>query len=146
MSAIPSFLKEASVSMILEQPFFAQIFYALENIEDNTMPTAYTDGHKRGYNKEFFSKLTKQEQVFVMCHEVAHDALEHKWRMGSRNMLIWNVACDFYINHRLIENKLYCPSFAIPDNKYKDGKKWSEEMIYDDLVKNSTKIEICGMI
>ena len=33
MSAIPSFLKEASVSMILEQPFFAQIFYALENIE-----------------------------------------------------------------------------------------------------------------
>ncbi len=39
---------------------------------------------------------------FVIAHEVLHVALDHTRRRAGRDPLIWNLACDFVINHWLV--------------------------------------------
>lgn len=46
---------------------------------------------------------------FVIAHEILHIALDHANRRGSRDHLIWNLACDFVINNWLIEMNIGIP-------------------------------------
>ncbi|MDR1330460.1 MAG: hypothetical protein LBK23_12750 [Oscillospiraceae bacterium] len=47
--------------------------------------------------------LTAEEVKFVMAHEFLHAALKHGERIEWRDPYLWNVACDFVINHWLTE-------------------------------------------
>jgi predicted metal-dependent peptidase len=47
--------------------------------------------------------LTESELVFVYAHELLHVGLRHHDRCEGRDAYLWNVACDFVINHWLLE-------------------------------------------
>ncbi|MDR1299688.1 MAG: hypothetical protein LBJ84_05495, partial [Oscillospiraceae bacterium] len=47
--------------------------------------------------------LTAEEVKFVMAHEFLHAALKHGERIEWRDPYLWNVACDFVVNHWLTE-------------------------------------------
>lgn len=49
------------------------------------------------------AQLNEMGTRFVIAHEILHIALDHSRRCGGRDALIWNLACDFVINHWLIE-------------------------------------------
>jgi predicted metal-dependent peptidase len=95
-------LDRAKVSIVTQHPFFASILMKRQLIEDNTIPTAAVD--QRGqiyYNKEFVEKLSVDELVFLLCHEVGHVIGQHSSRVGTRNRKKWNIAGDAWINDML---------------------------------------------
>ncbi|NCQ52195.1 hypothetical protein GW796_09980 [archaeon] len=49
------------------------------------------------------AQLNEMGTRFVIAHEVLHVALDHAGRRAGRDSLIWNLACDFVINHWLVE-------------------------------------------
>ena len=53
---------------------------------------------------------------FTIAHEILHIALNHIGRRQGRDPLIWNLACDFVINHWLVTMNVGIP----PNNIYMD--------------------------
>jgi predicted metal-dependent peptidase len=49
------------------------------------------------------AQLNEMGTRFVIAHEILHIALDHARRRAGRDPLIWNLACDFVINHWLVE-------------------------------------------
>ena len=95
-------LDRAKVSIVTQHPFFASILMKRKLIEDNTIPTAAVD--QRGqiyYNKSFVEKLSVDELVFLLCHEVGHVIGQHALRRGTRHAKKWNIAGDAWINDML---------------------------------------------
>jgi len=62
---------------------------------------AVEPAHQRIYINT--KRLDPEETKFVMAHEILHAALQHDQRRQGRDSHIWNVACDFVINHWLVE-------------------------------------------
>lgn len=118
-------LTEALSCMINQQPFFAVLtFNLLDIVECDTFPggmpnhTAATNGKTLYVSPTFFKKLTVQERVFVLAHEVTHVILQHPQRMKGfmdigfgPDMKPWqgmrfNKAADYVINSYLNELKV----------------------------------------
>lgn len=119
-------LVEALSALINQQPFFAVLtFNLLEIHECKTFPgttqenkTAATDGKNLYVNPDFFKKLSVQERVFVLAHEVTHVILQHPGRMKGYmdigfgpDMKPWqavrfNKAADYVINSYLVDLKV----------------------------------------
>lgn len=97
-------LDRAKVSIVTQHPFFASILMKRKLIEDNTIPTAAVD--QRGqiyYNKDFVEKLSVDQLVFLLCHEVGHVIGQHASRRGARHAKKWNIAGDAWINDMLTD-------------------------------------------
>lgn len=95
-------LDRAKVAVVTQHPFFASILMKRKLIPDNTIPTAAVD--QRGqiyYNEQFVEKLSVDELVFLLCHEVGHVIGQHAGRVGTRNRKKWNIAGDAWINDML---------------------------------------------
>lgn len=95
---------KASLRVLFQVPFFAPGVARLP-VEWDTqkqIPTACTDGRRILFNTEFFDKLTDQELVTVLCHEVCHPELGHLWRMPpGADPEVWNESCDHCVNNML---------------------------------------------
>lgn len=127
----------ARTNLVIDHPFFGVLALRLRIVEDNTMPTAYTDGSMIGYNDAFIRSLTMAQLMFVIAHEVMHCAMGHQWRIGARQPERWNYAADYSINPIINDAKaggsglkLEMPPDCLFDEKYK-GK--SAEWIYSHL-------------
>lgn len=135
---------KARVRLLIEQPLFGQIIMYLE-MEDASSwcPTAATDGRKFYYNRDFIDSLSSEELLFVHGHEVLHVILEHVFRRGDRDKLVWNFAIDLITNFILVKSKIgKMPKFCLYDEKYTD--EYSAEQLYDLLMlmqKKMVKIE-----
>lgn len=86
--------------------------------EDESMPTAATDGVAMFINPKWFDTLTTAGRVFVVCHEAMHGILRHipqmdkfgpsdpeenkVWRI-SQSQHRANIAMDIWINTALAE-------------------------------------------
>jgi predicted metal-dependent peptidase len=119
-------------------PFFGYLLLSPEYVQDDSMPTMGTDGHKIYYNHKFVVDLPMKQLIGVMVHEVMHDAFLHMLRKGVRDPAKWNLAADFAVNY-LIKNGegLELPQWICYDEKYKDQ---SVEEIYADITKNPPPI------
>jgi predicted metal-dependent peptidase len=78
-------------------------------------------------------RLSDEECRFVLAHELLHVGLRHEVRRQGRDPWWWNVACDYAINHWLIEMGLGAlPSVGgLFDPELKG---LSAEAIYDRVV------------
>ena len=76
--------------------------------------------------------LEAGEIRFVMAHEFLHAALRHDARQEWRDAYLWNVACDYVINHWLTEMGVgERPSGLLYDEQFKG---LNAEAIYDRIV------------
>lgn len=121
----------ARTGLLLDNPFFGALALGLRLQEDPTMPTAWVDGRTMGFNPTFVAKLTHDELIALIAHEVMHCANGHPWRRDGREMKKFNVACDKAINTVLQECKFKLPKGAL----YSDGPEigQSAEWIYARL-------------
>lgn len=106
----------ARISLLLQQPFWGTLATRLilkDATDEPWCKTAGTDGRYFYYNRDFISKLTKAEVVFLVAHEVEHCVYDHMGRRGSRKPKMWNAAADFVINYELYEHNIG----KIPDPK-----------------------------
>lgn len=123
-------VQAARTTLILEQPFFGALALRLRVVEDAGRPTAWTDGTHLGYNPSFVDKITQEELVGVIAHEVLHCANGHVWRKDGREHRKFNYACDYAINPILKEAGFKLPDGCLLDQQYV-GK--SAEWIYARL-------------
>jgi predicted metal-dependent peptidase len=131
---------QARVKLLLDQPFFGQIILHLEMEEASSWcPTAATDGKKFYYNREFVKSLDLDELLFLHGHETLHVILEHIYRRGDRDRLIWGIAIDYITNYILVKSNVgKRPSHALYNDRYTD--ECSAEELYDRL-KDTLKIK-----
>lgn len=142
-TAIHEQLTRARISLLLRQPFWGTLATRLilkDATDEEWCKTAGTDGRYFYYNRDFISKLNKQETIFLVAHEVEHCVYDHMGRRGSRNPKAWNAAADYVINYELHEHnvgKLPDPKTsgvtACFDAKYKG--MFAEE-VYELLMKD----------
>lgn len=120
---------EAVSILLLGQPFFGTLLLKLEHTEDATIqpPSMCVNRRQIKYHPEFVEKMTTDELVFVIAHEVMHLAwqhlprMEHYHRSGvgpdgqELDVRLFNKACDYPINDALRIGKVGTPV---------DAKKW----------------------
>lgn len=123
-------VQRARTALVLDHPFFGVLALRLRLIEDASIPTMATDGTVILFSPAFVAKCSDKELQGVLAHEVMHCGCGHPWRRDGREQVQWNIACDYAINHVVIESGLTLPKGHLRDKKY-DGK-WSE-WIYDRL-------------
>ena len=131
--------------LILKQPFYGSLLIRLEpkklskEIAKAMQITDFaTDGIHLLYYEPGVDKLTEDEVIGTMAHETLHCALRHMFRMRNRQLMRWNVACDYPINHIVQDSNLKMPADSLFDNRYKD---MNAEQIYSILEKKEQEGE-----
>lgn len=125
---VQTLLARAMTSLITTEPFFASILLHLPRKEVTWCKTMATDGTQLVYNADFVRSLSRDELKGVLCHEVAHVAGLHPFRMGKRKLKAWNIACDAVVNAIVLDAEMTLPADRIPPIRDK-----SAEEIYRDL-------------
>lgn len=118
-------------------PIFKILINNLKFVEENNINTACTNGSTVYYNSNFFQTLTKDEQVFVLAHEIMHITLKHISRLEDRNIEIWNYATDAVTNQILKKNGLPIVPGTI---NCPDALDYSAEEYYE-IIKNRPDCE-----
>ena len=129
---------KARMELVLEHPFFANLALRLEFKEDKTCHTAWSDGRTFGYNPAYIDALPLKKVMGMQCHEVLHLACCHHTRRGLRDKKLWNTACDYAINHVLLEAGMELPTGYLDDPKH-HGK--SAEAIYSALKNHNEELK-----
>lgn len=93
----------------LHYPLLSALTASFEIVEDiqvckqlDIQIAAVSAIHKTIYINPL-ANLNELGMRFVIAHEILHIALAHPQRRAGRDPLIWNLACDFVINHWLVE-------------------------------------------
>lgn len=104
------------LALYMREPFLGAISMAVTKEIDRNVPTAYvtfrgsTNELIMGYNPDFFRKLTPNERMGVIKHELYHIIFGHLYEM-PKDKFLWNVATDLAINSIIGKDNL--PSSAL---------------------------------
>ena len=134
-------LTQAKTRLSLKEPFFSTMLYRFPLRATEEVPVAAVT--PRGvilYNPKAIERLSVEEIVFLLCHEVMHVALSHATRRGDRDHMIFNIACDAVINETLIE--LGIGQFLNNGVRMPGAQNRHAEDIYDEIFKKTKIITI----
>lgn len=136
-------------NIVIQHPFFATLILPMRITADPALPTfASTNCVDRiSYNPVWTRALTLKQLGYVLLHEVAHIALLHALRKGTREHQRWNHASDLAANHMLdeVQGSNGQPLYERPEHISVPGlgvcslltadwvKELSAEEIYDKL-------------
>jgi len=147
-------ISKAKLELYKRSPFFSYLVENLKFTEKRDIKTCSIDGRRTlSYNPDFISKISLEETITILCHEVMHLALQHSKRQKNRNEMIltsegqivsiWNIACDIVVNNILYKCGFKFPKdslIPIEDSIIIFGKKIesisekSAEEIYEEIV------------
>lgn len=95
-------LQKARTRILLDHPFFSAILLRRALTESDRHPTLAVDVDGNiYYNAQFVMRLSTDETVFALCHEVLHVIGRHALRRGRRDRKRWIYAADAWINDTL---------------------------------------------
>lgn len=116
-------LAQIKSNLVSIAPFYASMVDAIPKIPTMDIPTMGVTEDHLYYNPEFLSQLSVEEATFIYIHEMLHIAMQHPVRHGKRDNMLWNIACDLYINESI------CKQFGC---EYEGGKVvYSRESDFD---------------
>jgi predicted metal-dependent peptidase len=135
MAVIKQRMTRARMQLVLNHPFFGTLALSMPTEYTDSLPTAATDGKRVYFNPTFVNNLNDDELLFVVAHEAMHPALDHCFRRGNRDPLIWNIAADAVINYLLTDsNTGKMPQGGVYDRKLYDDNDGLTDKIYDYLM------------
>lgn len=131
--------------LVVQQPFFATYLYKMMDIkvlpsDDTSVPTAGTDGTVIYINEGYLDKLSFDEALFLVAHEVMHGVLNHMPRstmykkrgfgpdLKPYNHTKANYAKDYVINDMLTDIKLG----VMPEGGLLNPH-WGKDDIWDEV-------------
>ena len=103
-------LLKAKIKLQSRSPFFSYLclFLKIRKAREGELPQYAGIGvDVRGilyYNPSWINKLTDEEMIGVLCHEIGHLALLHLLRRKNREKEKWNICADLAINSMLLKN------------------------------------------
>lgn len=116
-------------------------------VEDDAekCPTAYTNGRDEVYGRAFVDQLNDAELRFLVLHECYHKLYRHltTWRwMYDENAQLANMACDFVINVKLVDDntndRFATMTGALQAGCYDDKyRAWDSAQVFNDLKKQA---------
>ena len=121
--------------VLTKYPFIGSIALRMEMVpvRDIRVRTACTDGNAVYFDIAFLSSLTREEQTFVLAHEVWHAVMMHLVRRQNRNPELFNVATDKEVNYMLQKDGFTAPKDLLFPTAEEEGK--CAEEIYEMLLK-----------
>ena len=121
--------------ILSKYPFIGSIALRMEMVpvRDIRVRTACTDGNSVYFDIAFLSSLTREEQTFVLAHEVWHAVMMHLVRRQNRNPMLFNIATDKEVNYMLQKDGFIAPKELLFPTKEEEGK--CAEEIYEMLLK-----------
>ena len=121
--------------VLTKYPFIGSIALRMEMVpvRDIRVRTACTDGNAVYFDIAFLSSLTREEQTFVLAHEVWHAVMMHLVRRQNRNPELFNIATDKEVNYMLQKDGFVAPKELLFPTKEEEGK--CAEEIYEMLLK-----------
>ena len=119
--------------LLVRFPFTGGILMRMEfvPVRDRRLRTAATDGDRVFMDIAFCARLSADERLFVMAHEVWHCVLMHMLRRQTRELFAFNVAADMEVNRMLKKEGLRTPPGCLMPKDEWDGL--SAEEIYECL-------------
>lgn len=151
---------KANFVIFKKYPLFGSLLTKLSVVRTKALPTMAVDADGNIFmNVDFTLELSFDELIGVLCHEVMHIGTLSLFRLGNRDMRLWNVASDYMINRALTQDgfklpkgglipdmkkdqivldAMMLPGLTIPAGKkfiIKDLKNKTEEHVYNELVK-----------
>lgn len=137
-------LTAARTRILNDSPFLGSLMMHL-NFGFADCGTAFTDMSRIVFDPAFESRLSDEELIFVMKHEVLHCMLEHCLRGRGLLLQLFNWACDLVVNSILFAEMGY-EQFEIdgiqvqhlaPDGK--EAQVYSAEEVYELLLKEESR-------
>ena len=140
---IQEVLFAARRSLLVRHPFVGSLAMRLKltPVVDCRMTSACTDGRHIFVDAEFFDKLTPDDRLSIIAHEVWHCALRHAFRRGKRDIRRFNYAADIEVDYLLQQD-----GFKVSMLPHEPG--WlgkSAEYIYDQLLPFAVRREVCDV-
>lgn len=135
-------ISRCKTRLLLRQPFWGSLALATEFVEDSTIPTMCTNGRWIRWNREFTDKMSEEETLGVIVHELAHKALKHMLRRGTRDPKKWNFATDYAINLIVVDEGFKLPEGCLLDRQYAN---MMAEKIYD-LIPDPPEMPAWGIV
>jgi len=132
-------LSGARRALLLKYPFIGSLLMRMNlvPVRDMRVRTACTDGDSVYFDIDFLSRLSTEEQIFVLGHELYHGVLLHLTRLQSRDPELFNIATDKEVNNLLKQDGLTPPCNLLFPEGDECGK--SAEEIYEILLKKMKK-------
>ena len=121
--------------LLVRFPFTGGFLMRMEfvPVRDMRLRTAATDGECIFMDMAFCAKLSADERLFVMAHEVWHCVLMHMLRCQTRNPDTFNIATDMEVNRMLKKEGLKSPEGCLMPKSEWD--ELSAEEIYEHIRK-----------
>jgi len=125
--------------VLTKYPFIGSIALRMEMVpvRDIRVRTACTDGNAVYFDIAFLSSLSREEQTFVLAHEVWHAVLMHLVRRQTRDPQLFNIATDKEVNALLQKDGFTPPKEVLLPTREEEGK--CAEEIYEMLIKQMKK-------
>ena len=116
-------LKGFKSYLLSEHPFFATVALNLKYVvKEDVSSLAGTDCYQTVYVHPSLAEYSWDAFLFVNLHELLHAVFMHSQRKEERDLMLWNVACDYVVNSILVEEMrlplphdlfvLYNPGFS----------------------------------
>lgn len=141
---VEALISASLLRLRMRSPYFATLalFAAVE--PGTHVETAATDGRTVFVNPAFLASLPSSEQDTLIVHNVIHAALLHVPRRGTRDVQLWNTACDVVVNGIIGQiNGLRLPASAVRDAEL---EQWSVEEVYELLQRFPDRLPLTDTI
>ena len=99
--------RQAQATLPVAVPLHASVLFALRSVKlAGAGFIAGTDGVRLMWSPEKGEEKVRNldDAMFVLLHEAEHVMRMHTFRRGDRDPRLWNIACDFVINGRLLKS------------------------------------------
>lgn len=114
--------------------------------------TAFTDMERIVFDPEFADRLSDDEMIFVMMHEVMHCVLKHPIRGKGKIHELYNIACDIVVNSNLLEFLHLNPdTFTVNGSAVMhltlhgaEGREKTAEEVYNEFLRKRQEDEFEG--
>lgn len=140
-------IQDVILQLLLKQPFYGYIASIVTPCESDDIPDILLDASaapKLLYNPEWFEGLGEQQAMGAVMHELLHLVLLHSFRRGSRETLLWAVACDMAVNehipHAMLPDNAVTVSKIAKECKERIPSQESAEVYYEILLKNDGNV------
>ena len=99
--------RQAQITLPVAVPLHASVLFAMRSVKlSGAGFIAGTDGVRLMWSPEKVEEKIRNldDAMFVLLHEAEHVMRMHTFRRGDRDPRLWNIACDFVINGRLLKS------------------------------------------